>query len=73
MSKPKRIKKPNWKELIAECECLVDGIGRGVKLDDGDVLIVFEKALVAMYGVKVWDWANKRLGSLFVSDDVEKS
>lgn len=61
INKPKMLENIDWKVVKAYCQEYIDFISSEDYYDDNDyVEYIFEEAMIACFGKKVWEYINKR-------------
>lgn len=60
--KPIPLQDMNFDKLIGMCRDYMSQIMNGTRDDDDIKEYIFEAAIEAVYGKKVWPWINKKLG-----------
>lgn len=59
LERPKPVQNPDFSALIKTCEGMIEECARGER-DDDTSHYIYEAAMTAVYGNKVFDWMNKR-------------
>lgn len=57
---PLPLAKPDFSEVTRSCKCYLDEVTRG-EIDSDTKHYIFEAAMIAVYGTKVFDYINRRL------------
>ena len=60
MEKPKMLKMPHMKELMALCEGYLEEVKKGESEDTDTRHYIFEAAMEAFYGKAVWEYVNSQ-------------